>query len=71
MWDAPRRYSSDPLVRGGGECNFYGLMEVYTTVWRHWALQLVAPSLSFDCLYVVFEFFLGSGGWRGLPSLRF
>ena len=71
MWDAPRRYSGDPFERGGGAYNFYGLMEGCTTVWRHWTLQLVEPSLSVDCFNVFFGFLLGSGGWRGLPSLRF
>ena len=71
MWDSPRRYSGDPLERGGGAYNFYGLMEGYTTVWRHWGLRLVVPSLSVDCFNVFFEFFLGCGGWRGLLSLRF
>ena len=71
MWDASRRYSGDPLERGGGASNFYGLMEGYTTVWHHWTLRLVAPSLSVDCFNVFFEFLLGSGGWRGLPSLSF
>ena len=27
MWDAPRYYFGDPLGRGGGAYNFYGLME--------------------------------------------
>ena len=30
-------------------------MEGYTTVWRHWPSRLVAPSLSVDCVYVLFK----------------
>ena len=69
MWNAPRCYSVDPIERGGGAYNFNVLVEVYTTVWRQCTLRLVAPSFSNDCFYVCFECFLGSGGWRGLPSL--
>ena len=57
MCDSPRRYSGDTIDRGGGACIFYGLMEGYTTFWRHWTLRLVAPSLPVDCLHVFFEFF--------------
>ena len=62
MWDAPCRYYGDLLGRGGEACNFYGLMEGYNTVWRHWPRRLVAPSLSVDCLYFFFEVFLVAAG---------
>ena len=62
MWYAPRCYSGDPLGKGVGSYNYYGFMEGYTTVWFHFTLRLVKPSLSVDCLYVFFEFSLGSGG---------
>ena len=66
---APCCYSGDPLERGGGACNGFGLGVSYAIVWLHWTLGRVEPSLSVNDLEVLAGGWSTCWRWEGVPRL--